>query len=152
VGVRVATTASKADNFFHVEHIQDQLDHDYQLLDAISRIAIAIKQEIDGARQRCPDISAREFAAVFEEVVIQSIAPTSSVAVNIAELIAYGVMETDAAEIVLNVVLPPIDLAANILSSFNLARASAYQQLTDIVKQLKERQAAIEDLRVIMYN
>jgi hypothetical protein len=76
-GGGTAVGASIADVFlqhFNVERVQDQLAYDYQLLDEISQTAKAIKNEIDGAQQRCPGVGAREFAAVFGEVFTQGIA------------------------------------------------------------------------------
>jgi apolipoprotein L len=159
--------ASIADAFLqksNIKHVQDWLDHDYKQLDEISQTVKAIKKEIDDIRQKCPGISTREFAAVFGVVIIQGVAPTSSVAVTIAELGAYGTMEISAiaskvgsaaargiaaADIVLNVILLPINLVEIIVSSFSLARGSqtkAIKQLTHTVQQLKEQKKAIEDL------
>ena len=147
----------------NVKHAQEQLDRDYKQLDAISQTAKEIEKEIDDARQKCPDISTAEFAAVFGEVVAQGVTRGSNVAVRIAELGVYGILETGvlalrvggaakriaAAGIVLTVVLIPIDIAEIIRSSVSLQKGSqteAIIKLTDIVEQLKEQKKAIEDL------
>ena len=148
----------------NVKHAQEQLDRDYKRLDEISQIAKEIKKEIDDARERCPSISAHEYAAVFGEVITQGVARGSNVAVRLAELGVYGTLEIGAlalrvggaaargiaaAEIVLTVVLIPIDIAEIIRSSISLGRGSqtkAIKQLTDIVEQLKEQKEAFEGL------
>jgi hypothetical protein len=168
-GGSTAAGASIAEAFIqknNIKRVQEKLDHADQLFDAISRTAKAIEEKIGGARQRCPDISAREFAAVFEEVVIVGVVRSSNVAVRLAELGAYGTLEKGvvasqvgiaaangivAAGTVLNATLLPINLVEIIVSSFSLARGSqtkAIKKLTDTLQQLKEQRAAIEDLQV----
>jgi hypothetical protein len=166
-GGSTAAGATIANHFLQkngIEHIQDQLDRVLQLHNTISQTAKDIKQEIDDAIQRCPDISACEFADVFEEVILQGVSRTSNIAVRVAELGAYGTMEKGAVALrvgspaangivaagtILHTTLLPINLAQIILSSFNIAKGSqtkAIDQLTDTVQQLKEQKKAIEYL------
>ena len=148
----------------NVQYAQEQLERDYKQLDTISQIAKALKKEIDDARERCPSISAHEYAAVFGEVITQGVARGSNVAVRLAELGVYGTLEIGAlalrvggvaargiaaAGIVLTVVLIPIDIAEIIRSSVSLAKGSqtkSIEQLTEIVEQLKKQKEAIEDI------
>jgi uncharacterized spore protein YtfJ len=147
----------------NIDYVQAQLDHDDQLYGTISGTVQAIKKDIDGASKKCPGISTAEFAAVFEEVVLQNIPRTSNVGVRIAELRAYekGAVALNvgsaaakgiiAAGTVLNATLLHIDIAEIIRSSFSLALGSqttAIKKLTDILQQLKEQKAAIDDLYV----
>ena len=167
LGGGTAAGASIADVFIQrsgIKDVQGQLTCDNQQLDAISQTAKEIKKEIDDARQKCPGVSARQFAALIGEAFTQGIARTSNLAVRVAELIAYGNLELGvlalrvggvaakgiaAAGIVLNVILIPIDIAEIIRSSHSLRKGSqtkAIKQLTDTVKQLKKQKAAFENL------
>ncbi len=168
-GGGTAAGASITDIFLqksNIEHVQEQLDRDYKQLDAISQTAKDIKQEIDGARHRCPGVSTRDFAAVFGEVFAQGVARTGNIAVRLAELGVYSTLEIGALAlraggaaaksiasigIVLNVILIPIDIAEIIRSSFSLARGSqtkSIKQLTDTLQQLKEQKKAIEYVQI----
>ena len=163
-GGGAAAGALTADAFLqksNIKRVQDQLDHDYKQLDAISQTARDLKQEIDDTRQKCPALFDAEFAAVFVEVVAQGDSQATNLALRLAELSTLDIdaLESsiggaaaqgiDAARTVLSMVLIPIDIIGIIQSSVTLARGpqtKAIKQLTDTVEQLKKQKAAIEYL------
>ena len=157
LGGGTAASASIIDVFIQkagIKYVQDELDRDYKQLDAIPQKARKIKEEIDGARQKCPGIS--EFAAVFGMVFAQGAARITNLRVRVAELTTYGNLEIGAFALrvgnaaargiaitgtVLTVVLIPIDIAEIIQNSISIPEGSqtkAIKKLIDIVEQLKE--------------
>jgi uncharacterized spore protein YtfJ len=161
LGGGTAAGASIIDIFIQksgIKDVQDQLDHDYKQLDGISQTTRNIKEKFNCARQEYPDIIAAVFGVVFAQGV-----RTTNLRMRVAEPIAFDNLEIGAlvlrvgnaaaraiaiAGIVLTVVLIPIDIAETIRSSFSIRKGSqteAIEKLINIVEQLKEQKAAIED-------
>ena len=148
----------------NVKEAQEQLTHDYHLLQEIRELAVGIHQ-IDINQQQCQGVSNTEVAAISGEVLGQGLFRTGNLGVRLAEVTVFSTLDIGAAAvraggvaargvaaagIVLNVVLIPIDLIEIVRSSVSLAKGSqtkAIKRLNEIVQQLEEQLQTIRQIQ-----
>ena len=151
----------------NVKEAQEQLTHDYHLLQEIHEIAEGFQNvsQIDVNQQQSQGVSNTEVAAISGEVLGQGLFRTGNLGVRLAEVTAFSTLDIGAAAvraggvaargvaaagIVLNVVLIPIDLIEIVRSSVSLAKGSqtkAIKRLNEIVQQLEEQLQTIRQIQ-----
>ena len=157
--------ASVADIFIeksNLKEVQDRLDRDFKQVKAIQGIAERIEKIIQKIREKCPNVSATTFIAVFAEVFAQGLVQTGRVGIKIAEFIVLGSLEIGAAAlrvggaaakgiagaaIAINIVLIPIDIIEIVRSGINLAKGSqtkAIEKLNALASELEDQKKSLQ--------